>query len=74
MVLRSLGQQRDVLLEAVVAAAGVGEHVAVDAAGVREQVPHRDLLGHVRIGELQLGQHVDDRRVQVEQPLVDELQ
>ena len=35
-------EQRDVLLEAVVAAAGVGEDVAVDAAGVGEQVPHGD--------------------------------
>ncbi len=41
MVLRHLAEQRDVLLDAVISAAGVGEHVAVDAAGVGEQVPHR---------------------------------
>jgi len=46
MVLLLPGQQGDVLLDAVVAAAGVGEHVAVDAAGVIQQVPHGDGLGH----------------------------
>ena len=66
-------EQRDVALEAVVAAARVREDVAVDAARVREEVAHREPRGHVPIGELQLRQHVDDRRVEVEFPLVDEL-
>ncbi len=67
-------EPRDVLLEAVVAAPGVGEDVAVDAARVREQMPHRHLLRHLGIGEPKVGQHVDDRGVELDQPLVHELQ
>ena len=43
------------------------------AAGVRQQVPHRHGLGRVRIGEPELGQVADDGRVKVEQPFIDEL-
>ena len=73
MVLRRLIELGDVLFEAIVAASGVGEHVAVDPARVRQQVPHRHLLRHLGVGEPELGKHVDDRRVEIELPLVDEL-
>src|ERR1700722_11509557 len=73
VVLLDVGHQADVLLHAVVAAAGVGEHVAVDTAGVVEQVPHGDGLGGLAVVELKLRQHLGDRRVEVELALVDQL-
>ena len=72
VVLTGLAEHVDVLLQAVVAAAGVGEHVAVDAAGVGEQVPQGHLLGDVGVRQPQLGQHLGDRAVELEQPLVDQ--
>ena len=49
----SVAQRGDVLLDAVVAAAGVEEKVAVDAAGVGEQVPRRDGAGDLGVGDLE---------------------
>ena len=46
---------RDVLLDAVVTRAGVGEDVAVDAAGVAQQVPDRDLPAGVLDAEPDAG-------------------
>ena len=43
MVLHDVLHARDVALDALVAAAGVGEHVAVDPARVREEMTRRDL-------------------------------
>nr|WP_234359259.1 hypothetical protein [Plantactinospora sp. BC1] len=73
VVLGHLAEERDVLLQAVVAATGVGEDVAVDPAGVREQVPHGHPLGHLRIGQPQLRQDGADRSVEIEPALVDQL-
>jgi hypothetical protein len=73
MGLRCLAQSGDEPLQAVVAAARVGEQVTVDAAGVGEQVPHGHLLGGPAIRERELGQHVADRGIQVEPALLDQL-
>ena len=73
MILPDLSQLGHVLLDAVVAAPGVGEDVTVDAAGVGQQMPHRHLLGDVRIGQPQLGQHLGDGRVQIEHAFIDKL-
>ena len=37
--------------------------VAVDAAGVRQQMPHGDLISRARRGQGKLGQHGRQRRV-----------
>lgn len=66
--LAGVGEHLDILREHVVAAAGVGEDVAVDSAGVGEQVPHghqgRDRL----VAKSQLRQHIPDGRVEIEPP------
>ncbi len=71
MVLGQVGAGFDVLLHAVVAAPGVEEQVAVDAAGVGEQMPDRHLLGDLGVGHLELGQHFKHRRVEGEPALLD---
>ena len=73
VVLLEVRARGDVLLHAVVTTAGVEEEVAVDATGVSQQVPGRHGLGHVDVGDLELGQVLDHRLVEVEQALVDEL-
>ena len=71
--LGQLAQRGDVPLECVVAAAGVGEDVALEAGGVREQVPGREDLRGLRVADDQLGEVVEERLVEVEEAVVDEL-
>ena len=64
---------RDVLLERIVAATRVGEVVAVDAARMREQMPDRHRPGDALVGDREIGDVATKRRVQLDEPLVDEL-
>ena len=73
MHLRKLRTGLHVPLETVVAATGVGEVVAVDAARVREQVTDRHRLGHLFVGHPEARQVAADRRVELHLSLVDEL-
>ena len=56
MHLRQLGAALDIGRERVVAAAGVGEVVAVDPARVRQQVTDRDHRRHVPVGDAEVRQ------------------
>ncbi len=62
------GQLADVAFQAVGTPPGVGEDVAVDPAGVREQVPDRDLPADVLGTEANSPQHLGDRGLQPEPP------
>jgi hypothetical protein len=66
-------EQADVALDAVVAAAGVGEDVTVDPARVGEQVRHRDLVREIRGAQPQAGQGLGHGHVQGQQSLLDQL-
>lgn len=52
--------------QAVVAATGVTHEVALDTAGVVEQLPGRDGLRGLRVGDGEVRQDACDRRVQVQ--------
>jgi hypothetical protein len=67
-------QRRDVLLDAVVVVAGVGEDVTLEAGLVAQQLPHGHRLRGVAVGQVEVRQVGHDGRVQVEQPLVGQLQ
>ncbi len=71
--LRQRGDHADVLLDGVLAATGVGEDIALEAALVAEELAGRDARGGDLVGEGELGQVGADRKVQVEQAVVDEL-
>ena len=58
---------------AVVADAGVGEDVALEARRVAEQLARGDRCGRRLVREPELRQVGADRRVEVEHALVDEL-
>jgi hypothetical protein len=64
---------QDVLLERVVAATGVGKVVTVDPARVCEQVPDRHRVRDGVVGNPELGEIPAHRRVQFQEPFVDEL-
>ncbi len=66
------GAGRDVALEAVVAASVVLEVVAVDAAGMGEEVSGGDGGAHVRVGDPEVGQVGPDRLVEGDETLVHE--
>ena len=72
--LRKARDDLDVLLDRVVSPSGVGEHVALEACLVAQQLSCRDGCGSRLILQAELGQIPADRRVQVEEPLVHELQ
>jgi len=65
---RSVGRVQDQLFRL-----GLGEDVAVDPAGVGEQVRHRDPITEIRGAEPHAGQRLGDGRVQGQQALVDQL-
>ena len=73
MHLRQLRAALDVPLERVVAAARVGEVVAVDAARVRQEVADRHGFGHRLVGHPEAGQIAAHGRVELDPSLVDEL-
>ena len=66
-------QHAQELLHAVVAHAGVGEEVALEARSVGQQLPHRDLLGRRLVGQVEVGQVAADRLLQLDPALVDQL-
>jgi hypothetical protein len=68
------GAGRHVPGHSVIAAAGVVEQVAVDPAGVAEQVPDPDLLGRAGSAQAELGQCVGQRVVQPHQALLGKLE
>ena len=49
--LGEVGERGDVLLDGVLAAAGVGEDVALEAGGVRQQVASGECLGRLRVAD-----------------------
>ena len=71
--LREARDDVDVLLDRVVAAAGVGEDVALESRLVAQQLTRGDRRGGRLVLELELGQVAADRGVEVEHALVDEL-
>ena len=71
--LRQLGEPvRHVLLDGVVAIAGVDEEVAPPAAGVGQQVTHRHPLRDLLVRQPKIGQVGPHRRLQVERAVLDE--
>ena len=72
--LRQVGDLRDVALQRVVAATGVDEDVAVEAAGVGEQVADRDGVAGVLVADVEVGKVAAHRLVEVDEALVGEHQ
>jgi hypothetical protein len=70
--LREVGHPGHVPLEGVVALAGVLEAVALPAAGVAQEVAHRDPRGGVLVGEPEVGEVGADGGVEVEPAGLDE--
>src|SRR6202034_935591 len=63
----------DVAFDALVPAASIGEDVAVDAAGVREQVADRDLFAGVLAADADAGQDRRNGGIQRHGTLVDDM-
>ncbi len=72
--LRQVADLVHVARQRVVAAAGVDEDVTVEAAGVAQQVADRDGVAGVRVADLEVGEVVAHRAVEVDQALVGEHQ
>ena len=71
--LRKLGDVLEVLLDGIVAAAGVGEDVALEPAHVAEEMARGDRRGGCLVGDAEDRKVVAERRVEIEQAVVDEL-
>jgi hypothetical protein len=71
--LRDVVENAEVLLDAVVADAGVGEDVALEARRVGKQMADRDPARGVLVGDPELRQVRAEGRVEVDRPLVDKL-
>jgi hypothetical protein len=71
--LGEIAQRGDVLLDAVIALAGVGEDVTLEARGVAQQLANGDRRGGGLVGETEGRDVRAHRGVEVDQPFVDEL-
>jgi hypothetical protein len=68
-----VGERGDELLDRVVVATGVGEVVAVDAAGVGEQVASSQDLGGRRVAQPKAGHVVANGTVEVQHAVIHQL-